>query len=81
MPNGPVSVPPLPVCSPIHTEPTRVVCSDLMVPDEFKNLGFQDGAQVGAKEKGNETKFGNRLEELKRENAELLKKHAAEKKQ
>lgn len=84
MPNGPVSVPspPLPpVCSFIHTEPTRAVCSDLMVPDEFKNLGFQDGAQVRAKEKGDETKSGNRLEELKRENAELLKKHAAEKKQ
>lgn len=52
-----------------------------MVPDEFKNLGFQDGGQAGAKEKGNETKSGNRLEELRRENAELLKKHATEKKQ
>lgn len=60
-----------------HTEPASAVCSDLMVPDEFKNLGFQDGAQA----KGNEMKSGNRLEELKRENAELLKKHAAEKKQ
>lgn len=59
----------------------RATRSGLMVPDEFKNLGFQDGGQAGAKEKGNETKSGNRLEELRRENAELLKKHATEKKQ
>lgn len=54
--------------------------SDLMVPDEFKNLGFQDEGQAGAK-KNNDTRPGSRLEELKRENAELLKKHATEKKQ
>lgn len=48
-----------------------------MAPDEFKNLGFQDGT----KEKNNDTKPGSRLEELKKENAELLKKHAVEKKQ
>lgn len=48
-----------------------------MVPDEFKNLGFQD---EGTGEK-NGTKPGNRLDELRRENAELLRKHAAEKKQ
>lgn len=50
--------------------------SDLMAPDEFKNLGFQDGAT----EKNSDTKPGSRLEELRKENAELLKKHAAEKK-
>lgn len=53
------------------------MCSDLMTPDEFKNLGFQE---PGAKGESDNTK-PSRLEELRRENAELLKKHAAEKKQ
>lgn len=74
------SVFPIPTHLPVRSHwATR---SGLMVPDEFKNLGFQDGGgQAGAKEKGNETRSGNRLEELRRENAELLKKHATEKKQ
>lgn len=84
MSNGPVSVPlhhQIPRTSLFaHAGMARATRSGLMVPDEFKNLGFQDG-EAGAKEKGNATKSGNRLEELRRENAELLKKHATEKKQ
>lgn len=76
MSNGPVGDPPplSNITYPLLIPRRR---SDLMAPDEFKNLGFQDGA----KEKNNDTKPGSRLEELKKENAALLKKHAVEKKQ
>lgn len=49
-----------------------------MTPDEFKNLGFQDegpGKEQMKMEKGK--KPLSRLEELKKENEELVKKHAA----
>jgi hypothetical protein len=46
-----------------------------MAPDEFKNLGFQD-----EDEGKREAPKLSRLEELKRENEELKRKHAVEKK-
>lgn len=39
-----------------------------MAPDEFRNLGFQE-----------EGAAGGRLEELKRENGELLRRRGGEK--
>ncbi|TGZ82812.1 hypothetical protein EX30DRAFT_339092 [Ascodesmis nigricans] len=48
---------------------------NLMAPDDFKNLGFQDQEEM---RKAEEEKGLSRLEQLKRENLELIKKRLAE---
>ncbi|CUS13958.1 unnamed protein product [Tuber aestivum] len=53
---------------------------NLMAPDEFRNLGFQDGAarrEAGTDGRGEKGTGGSHgLEELRRESEELKKKNA-----